>query len=317
MRRDAAAFGFLVLFCVAIGLIEKRFLAPQSIQSVLLWMPIITVAAMGQLFVILTGGIDISIGSMLGFAGIGVGLLVKSNPSLPLPIVLFAGLAFGLLLGIVNASIITWAKIPPLIVTIGSLAAFRGLTFLFSKGEQIDGSMLPDSLTSLAKTGLVVGSITLNWLLMIALGVALAAGIVLRKTAAGANVLAAGSNAQAAHLRGISLNSVTFWVYAMSGATAGLAAVLYAARFGFVNPGSAGANLELTVIAAVAIGGTKLTGGSGSVPGVLCGCLLLSCINVALSVLGIDANWQMLAYGIVILIAILIDGLAQRRGATA
>ncbi len=314
MRREVAAVGFLVLFCVIVGIAEPRFLAAQSIQSVLLWMPIITVAAMGQFFVILTGGIDISIGSILGFAGIGVGLLVKANPNLPLPLILIAGLALGLLLGTVNASIITWAKIPPLIVTIGSLAAFRGLTFLLSKGEQIDGSMLPDRLMDLAKNGVPIAGVTVSWLLVIALSVVVLAALVLRRTAAGANILAAGSNAHAAHLRGISLNSVTFWVYAMSGATAGLAAVLYASRFGFVNPSSAGSNLELTVIAAVAIGGTKLTGGSGSVTGVFCGCLLLSCINVGLSVLGIDANWQLLAYGLVILVAILVDGLSSRRG---
>src|SRR5207237_10772386 len=99
--------------------------------------------------------------------------------------------------------------------------------------------------------------------------------------------------------------------YRLAGALAGLAGVMYAARFGFVNPGSAGQNFELNVIAAVAIGGVKLTGGSGSVLGVLLGCLLLSCINVGLSVLGIDENWQMLAYGLVILAAIITDGIVR------
>ncbi len=312
MRREFAALAFLILFCVGTGLAEPRFFAAQSVSSILQWMPLITIVAIGQLFVILTGGIDISVGSIVGFSGIAVGLLVKANPTLPLPLILGSALLVGFALGSINASLITWAKISPLIVTIGTLATFRGLTFLLSKGEQIDGSMLPDSLMALAKNGIGIGQITLSWLLLGALFVAFVAAILLRKTVGGANVLAAGSNPVAAHLRGISLNSVTFWVYALSGALAGLGGAVYAARFGFVNPNSAGQNLELTVIAAVAIGGTKLTGGSGSVAGVLLGCLLLSCINVGLTVLGIDANWQLLAYGTVILVAILVDGFARR-----
>ncbi len=313
MTRHLVAFAFVVVFCLAVGLKEPRFFQPQSIESVLLWMPLITVAAMGQLLVIATGGIDISIGSILGFCGIGVGLILKSSPELPLVVVFASGLALGLVLGAINASLITWAKVSPLIVTIGSLAAFRGLTFLLSEGEQIDASMVPDSLTSLANEGIKVAGVNFSWLLLVALSFAGIVALVLRYTVFGRNVFAFGSNPAAAHLRGISGNTVTFWVYAASGALAGVAGVMYAARFGFVNPVSAGQNFELTVIAAVAIGGAKLTGGTGTVLGALLGCLLLSCINVGLAVLGIDANWQMLAYGIVILVAILVDGISQRR----
>lgn len=313
MGRQLLAVGFIVAFCLAVGMKEPRFFQPMSVESVLLWMPLITVAAMGQLFVVVTGGIDISIGSILGFSGIGVGLMMKANPELPLVVLFAAGLALGLVLGIVNASLVTWAKVSPLIVTIGTLAAFRGLTFLLSKGDQIDSSMVPDAMTSLANTGPNVSGVTVNWLLVIALVVAVLAALFARFSVFGRSVFAFGSNPTAAHLRGISSNKVTFWVYALCGALAGLAGVMYAARFGFVNPLSAGQNFELTVIAAVVIGGTKLTGGTGSVFGVLLGCLLLSCINVGLAVLGIDANWQMLAYGVVILVAVVIDGILERR----
>jgi rhamnose transport system permease protein len=313
VSRHLVALAFLVVFCVAVGIKEPRFLQAQSIESVLLWMPLIAVAAMGQLMVIATGGIDISIGSILGFCGIGVGLVLKSNPELPLVLVFAAGLGLGIVLGIANAALIAWAKVSPLIVTIGTLAAFRGLTFLLSKGEQIDSSMVPDALTSLASTGVGIAGVNVSWLLVLALAVAALTAAVLRYTAFGRSVFAFGSNPTAAYLRGVSGNAVTFWVYVVSGALAGVAGVMYAARFGFVNPLSAGQNFELTVIAAVAIGGAKLTGGTGSVIGSLLGCVLLSCINVGLSVLGIDANWQMLAYGVVILVAVLVDGLSQRR----
>jgi rhamnose transport system permease protein len=301
------ALVLVVLVCGFAGLKEPRFFQPKSIDSILLWLPLITVVAMGQLMVIVTRGIDISVGSILGFSGIAVGLIYRSNPHLPVPVAVLAGLVFGLLLGALNGALVTWAKLSPLIVTIGTLAAFRGLTFLVSKGDQIDSSMIPDSLTGLANHGLHVGQVTISALLLIALAVVLLTAAFLRLSQLGRNLFAYGSNPDAAHLRGVSANSVNFFVYAVCGALSGLAGVMYAARFGFVNPGSAGSGFELTVIAAVAIGGAKLTGGSGSVLGVFLGCLLLSCINVGLSVLGIDENWQLLAYGLVIVAAIVLD----------
>lgn len=313
MRRNLAALVFIIALFAGVGLYEPRFLAPRSLDSILLWMPIITVLALGQLLVVISGGIDISIGSILGCSGITVGLLLKDQPAMPVSLALGLGLLVGLVLGMVNAAIITWGKVAPLLVTIGTLAAFRGLCFLLSKGEQIDSSMIPDGLTALARNGISVGEVTFSWLLILALAVASLFAFGLSYFVGAKNLLAFGSNPTASHLRGISGNAVTFWVYAISGAVAGLGGVMYAARFGFVSPSSAGQGLELTVIAAVAIGGAKLTGGFGNVTGTLLGCFLLSSINVALSVLGIDANWQLLAYGTVILIAVLVDGISRRR----
>jgi rhamnose transport system permease protein len=313
MGRHVVALALIVAFCAFVGFKEPRFFQPISIESVMLWMPLIIVAAVGQMLVIVTGGIDVSIGSILGFSGLAVGVVLKSSPALPLPLLFLAGIAFGLVLGVANASLVTWAKVSPLIVTIGSLAAFRGLAFMVSGGDQVDSTVFPDGLTALAKEGISLGEVTVNWLLVLALAVAGVFAFVARYTVFGRNVFAFGSNPAAAHLRGVSGNKVLFSIYALSGALAGLAGVMYAARFGFVNPVSAGQNFELTVIAAVVIGGTKLTGGVGPVLGVLLGCLLLSCINVGLAVLGIDANWQLLSYGVVILAAVAIDGMTQRR----
>jgi rhamnose transport system permease protein len=310
--REWLALSFVVLVCLFAGVKDPRFFGPKSIDSILLWMPLITVVAMGEMLVIVTRGIDISVGSMLGFSGIAVGLMFKANPHLSVPVAILAGLGIGLLLGFVNGALVTWGKLSPLIVTIGTLAGFRGLSFLASKGDEIDSSMIPDRLTSLATQGIHVGHVTISVLLIIALVVALIAALFLRLTRLGRDIYAFGNNPQAAYLRGISPNKITLFVFSVAGALSGMAGVMYAARFGFVNPGSAGQGFELTVIAAVAIGGVKLTGGSGSVFGVLMGCLLLSCINVALSVLGIDANWQLLAYGLVILAAILLDAMATK-----
>ena len=198
--REQLAFGFLIAVCVLTGLKEPRFFDPKSINSILLWMPLITVAAMGQLIVIVTRGIDISIGSIIGFTGISVGLIYRANPALPLPLGLLAGIVVGTLLGIVNAGLITWGKLSPIVVTIGTLSAFRGGAFLLSKGEQIDSSMIPDSLTSLSNTGLTIGPVTVSWLLLIALAVCGVTALFLRFTQLGRDIFAFGNNPTAAHL---------------------------------------------------------------------------------------------------------------------
>jgi rhamnose transport system permease protein len=312
MKRELTALVLIALICVVVGINEQRFLQPRSIESILLWMPLILVVAMGQLLVIASGGIDVSVGSILAFSGIGVGLILKAQPNLPIPLAFGCGIAIGMVLGLVNAGLIVLLKLAPLIATIGTLAAFRGLTFALSKGDQIDGSSIPDGLTGLASHGISMGGVTVSWLLVISLAVAGSSALFLRYSSSGRTLFAMGSNAEAAKLRGVSLNKGIFLAYCACGAMAGLAGVMYASRFGFVNPGSAGQNFELTVIAAVAIGGAKLTGGAGTVVGTLLGCVLLSCINVALSTLGIDANWQLLAYGSVILVAIVVDGFRSR-----
>lgn len=309
--RELMAFILVVFVFVSASLREPRFLDPGSLNSILLWMPLITVAAMGQLLVIVMGGIDISIGSILGFTGIAIGQLFRANPGLPVWQAFAGGAVIGLLLGMINGLLIVWGKLSPIVVTIGTLTAFRGAAFLLSKGEEIDSSMIPDGMTNLAKNGFEVGHVTFSYLLIIALSIGLLIATFLRMTQTGRDIFAYGSNPTAALLRGIPVKSITLLAYALCGATAGIAGVMYAARFGFVNPGSAGQSFELTVIAAVAIGGVKITGGYGTVGGVLLGCLLLSSINVALAVLGVAADWQLLTYGGLILFALIGDSVIR------
>jgi rhamnose transport system permease protein len=150
------------------------------------------------------------------------------------------------------------------------------------------------------------------WVVVIAIDVAVLTYFFLRSSKVGRNIYAIGGNQEAAVLRGIPVAWTTFLVYTVTGGLAGLAGILYASRFGFVNPGETGVGFELTVIAAVVIGGTNVFGGSGSVLGVFLGCLLLGTINVALSVLGIAATWQLAVYGFVILLAVVVDAIIQR-----
>jgi rhamnose transport system permease protein len=315
-KREWGLLGVLVLLISVCSAVKPIFLDPRNINSILLWMPLLLVAAVGQFPVIVARGIDISIGSIVGLSAISVGLFVKANPSVPMPLLFVVGAAIGLLLGCLNGLIIAFGKVPAVVATIGTLTAFRGVTFVISKGDQIDSTAIPQSLTGLANQGINFGNITISWLLVIGFVFAAVALIASKHLQFYRNIFAYGSNPDAAYLRGISPKSVQMVCYCLSGLLAGVTGTMYLARFGFANPGSAGQSFELIVIAAVAIGGVKITGGSGSIVGVFLGCALLSCINVALTVLGIDADWQLLVYGSTILIALSIDALSNRRQVT-
>jgi len=310
--REAAIVVLLVIIISVVTAVEPRFLSTFNIRSILLWVPLLTVIAMGQMMVIIIRGIDVSVGSTLGFAGIAVGMIFRDHPGFNIYLGTLLGILIGAVLGAINGSLIAWVKIPPVITTLGTLSAYRGFVFIVSGGRQIDPNHIPVELIRWSQRG-PFGSQLIPWVVVIALIVAVLFYLFLYFTKSGRNVYALGSNPEAARLRGIPVNSTTFMVYTITGAMAGLAGILYASRYGFVNPGETGVGFELTTIAAVVLGGTNVFGGSGSVLGTVLGCLLLGTINVALAVLGIAATWQLAVYGIVILLTVIIDAIFQRR----
>jgi rhamnose transport system permease protein len=310
--REIGILALLLLVIFGTALVRPRFLSPVSLRSILLWVPLLAVVGMGQMMVMITRGIDVSVGSMVGLAGLVVGIMFRDVPGLSLFAAILISLAVGLVMGAVNGSLIAWARVPPVIVTLGGLSAYRGLTFIISGGSQIDGNHIPTPLIRWSQIG-PFGIWSVPWVIFIAAGVALLTHLFLQYTTTGRNIYAIGNNPEAARLRGVPIKPVTFFVYAFTGAVCGLAGLLYASRFGFLNPGQTGVGLELTVIAAVVIGGVNVYGGSGSVLGVLLGCLLLGSINVALSVLGVAGTWQLAVYGLIILLAVTVDSLLQRQ----
>jgi rhamnose transport system permease protein len=191
------------------------------------------------------------------------------------------------------------------------LSVYRGLVFIVSGGRQIDPNHVPTPLIRWSQRGPFEFQ-WVPWVVIIAVVVAILAAIFLKYTQRGRHIYAVGGNPDAARLRGVPVQSTIFLVYLLTGAAAGLAGILYASRFGFVNPGETGVGFELTVIAAVVIGGTNVFGGSGSVLGIFLGSLLLGTINVALSVLGVASTWQLAVYGFVILLAVTVDAVIQR-----
>lgn len=296
-----------VLLLLGLWYFLPNLFQPQSINSMLAWIPIVLLLALGEMMVILTGGIDVSVGSILGLSAMVLGLSVSHQLGLPIWAQALLCLGVGALLGSLNWLLISVAKIQPLIATIATLATFRGISFLSGGGKTITGSMLPDCLLNLSGQGVQLGSVTVSWLLMVASAIALIVGFFLIRTSVGRSLYAFGSQPSGAFRRGISPAKIQWIAYSTSGMLAGLAGAFYASRYGLVHPGTAGEGLELTAIAAVVIGGTKLTGGSGSVLGVVASCAFLAVLNVGLSVAGIGADWQLFFYGLVLLFALGLD----------
>jgi len=313
-RREARALLLVILLLIVGALKAPRLLEATSVSSIILGLPLLIVVAVGQMPVIVSRGVDLSVGSTLGLAGMLAGMTMRAKPDAPLILAIGVALLVGLAIGLVNGALIAYAKIPPILATLGGLSAYRGLAFIVSGAKQIDANDIPDRLTAWAQAGPVrVGSVTLPWMFVGALAVAGLMALWTHRTGAGRDVFALGSNPEAARLRGIRTRRALVATYALCGTLAGVAGVLYAARYGFVNPGSAGRGFELTVIAAVVIGGCDVRGGTGTVTGVLLGCLLLSVLDNALAVLGIAADWQVFTYGAVILFALVFDAVAKRR----
>ncbi len=310
--RELITLLLLVIVVIGTALIEPRYLEPISLRSILLWIPLLAIIGMGEMTVLIIRGIDVSVGSMVGFAGLAVGLLFRDVPGFPLWMAVILSVLIGLVLGSINGVLIAWVRVPPVIVTLGTLNVYRGLTFLFTNGSQIDGNYIPRPLIQWSQTG-PFGIRDVPWVVFIVAAVALLTWLILQHTRLGRQIYALGSNPDGARLRGVPVKWVTYFTYAFTGALCGFAGLLYASRFGFLNPGQTGVGLEMTVIAAVVIGGVNVYGGSGSVLGVLLGCLLLGAINVSLAVLGVAGTWQLAVYGLVILIAVIADSLLQRQ----
>ncbi len=309
--RELRTLLLLLIVVLVTTAIEPRYLNPISIRSILLWVPLLAVIGMGEMMVIIIRGIDVSVGSMVGLAGMVVGLMFRDLPGFSIPMAVAVSLLLGLAMGSLNGFLVARARVPAVIATLGGLTFYRGITYLISNGSQIDNNYIPRDLVRWSQVG-PFGLRDVPWVIFIVLGVALLTWLIFRYTRLGRHIYALGSNPDAARLRGVNVNRVTFFTFAFTGALSGFCGLLYASRFGFLNPGQTGVGLELTVIAAVVIGGVSVYGGSGSVPGVLLGCLLLGAINVALAVLGIAGTWQLAVYGIVILIAVTTDSLLQR-----
>ncbi|MEC5190838.1 MULTISPECIES: ABC transporter permease [unclassified Arthrobacter] len=300
----------LVLLVFVTYLINPLFLTPQGVKDLLLNATIVMILAAGQTLLIITRNIDLSVGSMLGLVAFGTGSIFSAMPDLPIVAVFGIGMAFGALLGAVNGLLVTAAKVPALVITLGTLYVFRGLNNAWAGGKQYFAGDRPEAFGALSvDTILGFPIITLVAILVVAVVAVYMAG-----TRPGRDLYAIGSDPDAATAFGIKVSQRVFLAFLANGALAGLAGVLYASRFNSVGA-TTGTGLELTVVAAAVVGGVAIFGGSGSVTGAALGALLLTTITSSLTALRVDKFWQQAIVGVLILTAIIIDRVASLRTA--
>lgn len=311
LRREAGILVMIVLFCLAVGLYKPQFWSLNQLRVILLLVPLVMIAAMGQMLVLVARHVDLSMGSMLGLSAMITGMMFRDMPEIPWGLGFLVAIGTGALLGLVNGGLVTLFKLPAIIVTLGTLNLYRGLTFIVSNARQVDRQFIPTDLKAMSQTSPING---IPWIIFIAFGVALLTWWFVMHTRVGRQIYALGSNPVAAPLRGIKVTQVTLLVFAIAGALSGLAGILYASRWGFVNPSNTGFGFEFQVIAAVVIGGVSINGGVGTVPGVVLGVLLMGCVAAALPLLGIPGTAQNAIYGAVILIALVIDRSVRQQG---
>ncbi|OUL35611.1 ribose ABC transporter permease [Nostoc sp. T09] len=299
----AGILPILVLICILFSFLSPSFLSAGNAVNILRQASINIVLATGMTFVILTGGIDLSVGSILAVSAVAT-LIVSLVPGLGWAAVL-AGLLTGLVLGLVNGALITFLDVPPFIVTLGSLTALRGVAYLIAKGTTVINRDINFAWVGNSYLG------PIPWLVVIALLAVAVSWFILRQTVLGVQIYAVGGNERAARLTGIKVNRVLLFVYGVSGLLAGLAGIMSASRL-YSASGLLGQGYELDAIAAVILGGTSFTGGIGTIGGTLLGALIIAILNNGLTLLNLSFFWQLVVKGLVIILAVMIDRLRRR-----
>jgi len=300
-------YGLVIVFlilCLGLSLLTDRFLTVNNTINVLRQSTINGIIAIGMTYVILTAGIDLSVGSILALTGVVTASLLQSE-GVPVAAAIIAGLSLGALLGFVNGAVITQSKVPPFVTTLGMMTIARGLALTFTGGRPITG--LPDGFR-------VIGAGTLGPIpvpLFIA-GIAFILGyVILNHTTIGEYVFALGNNPVAARYAGINTNIYTIFVYIVAGILAALAGMILTARLNSAQP-TAGLAYEFDAIAAVVVGGTSFAGGEGSLWGTLLGVLVIAVLNNGLNLLNVSSFYQPVVTGVVIALALLFYKLIRR-----
>jgi len=292
----------------AIGAYQPVFLEWRNISDMLTETSVLFMMALAQMVVILTRGIDLSVAANLALSGMLAALVSQYYPETPLVLMILAGVLTGLLLGMFNGLLIAYLGIPPIVMTLGTLAVFRGLIIIIAGGDQVNASEMGQAFQAFPKQ-MLLGLSSPVW---IAIAVSILFYIFLNYTRTGRSIYAVGGNPVAARYCGIDQRVQELIAYAITGAVSGLCGYLWVARYGVAYSEIAN-GYELTVIAACVIGGVSIGGGVGTVAGTLLGALFLGIVMTALPVMQISPFWQMAISGAAILAAVVINARAERR----
>ncbi|MEU6782439.1 ABC transporter permease [Nonomuraea angiospora] len=303
---ENGALAALVVLVVALSLLSPDFLSVTNLLNVGVQAAVTAILAFGQTFVIVTSGIDLSVGSVAALSAI-VLAWTATVAGLPWPLATLVSLLVGVVCGLVNAVLIAYGRLPPFIATLAMLGVARGLALVISAGSPIP---MPDAVSHLGDTA--GGVLPVPVIVMLVMGVITA--VILNRTYAGRAMYAIGGNEEAARLSGIKVDRQKLITYALSGGFAAVAGIVLASRLASAQP-QAAAGYELDAIAAVVIGGASLSGGKGRALGTFVGALILAVLRNGLNLLSVSAFWQQVVIGVVIALAVLVDTL-RRRGTT-
>lgn len=306
-RTEVMMGGVLLVMFAALCFISPVFLTTRNMTNILSQIGFIAILSLGQTFVMLTGGIDLSVGSVLGISSIVGVTVMKSTGNVLLGIVLM--LAVGFLIGLVNGLLVSKFDIPAFVVTLGMMQACRSADYLISGGHAVN--KLPDSYRALADSELFSG-FRMYYIFIILLYFAV--HWVLSNTKVGRYTYAIGSNATAARLAGVNTTFYRMLPYIISGVLAAVGGILMGARFGAVDP-NYGTDYEMSTLAAVVIGGTAMTGGKGTILGTAIGVVFMGVLSNGLDITGVSPYWQGVATGTVLVLALLIERLSSKKKA--
>ncbi|MGV8981963.1 ABC transporter permease subunit [Clostridium sp.] len=288
----------LLILCLVISVITPRFLTIPNIKNVFTQVSVNAVIAIGMTFVILTGGIDLSVGSILAISGAVAASIIKSTGNIYLAIIV--ALAIGSMVGLINGLLISKGKIQAFIVTLATMTIFRGVTYVYTNGTPISG---------LGENFSVIGNKTVLGLPIPVVFTIIVFGLayyVLSQTRYGRYLYALGGNEDSARLSGINTDKIKTLVYVICGAAAALSGIIVASRIGSASP-NAGVGFELDAISAVVLGGTSLSGGEGSVVGTIIGALIIGVLNNGLNLVNVSPFYQAIIKGLVILLAVIVE----------
>lgn len=305
--RELGLLGFIIILCIFIQTQNQSFLTLENISDILKNTAILGILSVGMMLVIITRGIDLSIGATLALSGMIAAQTVSAYPTVHPIFAILLGVFIGFISGSILGGLVSKGGILPIIATLGMMNVFRGVTFWISDGKWVSAHQMPASFKEIA-TSTFLG---INILVIIAGIIFILYYYLINHTKTGRKIYAVGSNPDSAKISGINTDRVLLLVYANMGALAGLAGVLWVSKFASAQADTA-TGYELTVIAACVLGGVSIAGGVGKISGIILGTILLGILTNALPLINVSPFWQMAIQGLIILIAVLINALVKR-----
>ncbi|MBE3091846.1 MAG: ABC transporter permease [Candidatus Atribacteria bacterium] len=307
-KREFNLFIFILFIIFGVSLRTPSFLYINNFVDILNDTAILSMVAIGQLMIIATGGIDLSVGSSLALSGMSVALLNQYHPGIPIFVIILISITIGLLLGSINGLLVSQAKIPPIITTLGTMSIYRGLVFVLCKGTWVSAHEMTEAFRGFPRSSFL-GISSLIWVSILIVILFL---IFLNLTRTGREIYGVGGNKIASQYVGINLKKIQYIVFTLGGGITGLAGFLWVSRYAAAQSETA-IGFEFQTIAACVIGGVSIAGGTGTIIGVVLGSFFMGIVYNALTMINVSPFWQMAIQGFIILFAIIINTFMDKR----